>query len=82
MEDSELSATERATRVVYRMMCGWTPTTSEVRACCEFNDDSGAWRLMTRISIEAPVYLDDDHKWRIVENAPKNRHYIAQPECD
>lgn len=81
MEDSELNgATERTARVVYRMMLGWQPTTREVAQRCNLTD-SGAWYLLARISLEVPVYLDEDHRWRIVEEALQHVHYVAQA-CD
>ena len=82
MADGEiLTATERSARVVYKMMMGWTPTTREVTEACRYEDDSGAWYLMCRISLEVPVYLDDDHRWRIVTNGEnQHRHYVTS--CD
>ncbi len=70
------TATERAARLVYLMMRGWTPTTPEVAVRCNLSY-SGAWRLLSRISIEVPVFLDCDHRWRIVDEIETHRHYVV-----
>lgn len=72
------TTTERTARIVYRLMLGWQPRTQEVACVCNLSN-SGAWRLMSRISLEVPVYLDEDHHWRIVdqEEGVKVRHYVS-----
>ena len=48
------TTTERTARIVYRLMLGWQPRTQEVACVCNLSN-SGAWRLMSRISLEVPV---------------------------
>ena len=78
MTDFDLAetATERTAIVVYKLMLGWQPTTRDVATLCHVGD-SGAWRLLSRISLTVPIYLDDDHKWRIVEGGNGHRHYVS-----
>ena len=67
----EATPTERAATLTYALACGRALTTQEVAALCDLTD-SGARRLVYRVSRVLPVARADGRWFMISDNAPHN----------
>lgn len=67
VQESELIPTERVAIVVWRLRDGESLSTAEVALAVGLTN-SGAWRLLQKLSRVLPVYQTDSGLWEMVQN--------------
>jgi hypothetical protein len=66
-DGDELTAQQRAVRVTARLMAGERLRTRDVMRICGIRW-SGAYKLMGHISMEIPLFVDDEGFWMVMRD--------------